>query len=81
MSQYRPYTSVSILIAGIMAKTYGFRPSVSDTGQTFQDNTAVMKALVTKYPELRDAFGGVVARGVESSGKDYGTMMPMSGLK
>lgn len=56
-------------------------PSVSDTGQTFQDNMAVMKALVTKYPELRDAFGGIVARGVESSGKDYGTMMPMSGLK
>ena len=56
-------------------------PSVSDTGQTFQDNMAVMKGLVTKYPELRDAFGGVVARGVDPSGKDYGTMMPMSGLK
>jgi hypothetical protein len=56
-------------------------PNVSDTSQTFQDNMAVMKALVTKYPELRDAFGGVVARGVEPSGRDYGTMMPMSGLK
>ncbi|MBO0911294.1 MAG: hypothetical protein J2P13_05835 [Acidobacteria bacterium] len=56
-------------------------PNISDTSQTFQDNMAVMKALVTKYPELRDAFGGIVARGVEPSGKDYGTMMPMSSLK
>ncbi|HKV81269.1 MAG TPA: hypothetical protein VJP02_24190 [Candidatus Sulfotelmatobacter sp.] len=55
--------------------------SIADTGQTFQDNMAVMKALVTKYPELRDAFGGVVARGVEPSGKDYGTMMQMKDLK
>jgi hypothetical protein len=56
-------------------------PSVADTSQTFQDNMAVMKALVTKYPELRDAFGGIVARGVESSGRDYGTMMKMAELK
>jgi hypothetical protein len=56
-------------------------PSIADTGQTFQDNMAVMKALVTKYPELRDTFGGVVARGVEPSGRDYGTMMPMKDLK
>ncbi len=55
--------------------------SVADTGQTFQENMAVMKALVTKYPELRDAFGGIVARGVEPSGRDYGTMMPMKDLK
>lgn len=56
-------------------------PSIADTGQTFQDNMAVMKALVTKYPELRDAFAGIVARGVEPSGRDYGTMMPMKDLK
>jgi hypothetical protein len=55
--------------------------SVADSGQTFQENMAVMKALVTKYPELRDAFGGIVARGVEPSGRDYGTMMPMKDLK
>jgi hypothetical protein len=56
-------------------------PSIANTGETFQDNMAVMKALVAKYPELRDAFAGVVARGVEPSGRDYGTMMPMKDLK
>src|ERR1700686_3527456 len=55
--------------------------SVADTGQAFQENMAVMKALITKYPEFRDAFDGIVARGVESSGRDYGTMMPMKDLK
>lgn len=54
---------------------------VSNTGQTFQENTAVMKALVLKFPELRDAFAGVVARGVEPSGRDYGTMLPMKDIK
>ncbi len=55
--------------------------SVADTGQAFQENMAVMNALITKYPEFRDAFDGVVARGVESSGRDYGTMMPMKDIK
>jgi hypothetical protein len=55
--------------------------SVADSGQAFQENMAVMKALVQKYPEVRDAFDGVVARGVESSGRDYGTMMPMKDIK
>jgi hypothetical protein len=54
---------------------------VSDTGKTFQDNLAVMKALLAKYPEYRDAFGGIVVRAVESSGKDYGSMLPMKEIK
>ena len=54
---------------------------VSDTGKTFQDNTAVMKALVAKYPELRDAFAGIVARAVEPSGRDYGSMLGMKDIK
>jgi hypothetical protein len=54
---------------------------VSDTGKTFQDNSAVMKALLAKYPEYRDAFGGIVVRAVEPSGKDYGSMMPMKDIK
>ena len=56
-------------------------PSIADTGQTFQENVAVMKALLQKYPEFREAFDGMVARGVEPSGRDYGTMMPMKDLK
>ena len=54
---------------------------VSDTGKTFQDNTAVMKALVAKYPELRDAFAGIVARAVEPSGRDNGSMLAMKDIK
>ena len=54
---------------------------VSNTAQAFQDNTAVMKALLVKYPEFRDAFDGVVARAVEPSGRDYGSLLPMKDIK
>jgi hypothetical protein len=54
---------------------------VSHTAEAFKDNMAVIHALVTKYPELRDAFGGVVARAVEPSGQDYGSMLPMKEIK
>lgn len=54
---------------------------VSNSGQTFQENMEVMKALVAKFPELKDAFGGVVCRAVEPSGKDYGSLMPMKDIK
>jgi len=55
---------------------------VSNTTQTFQDNTAVMKALVAKYPEFREAFDGVVARAVEpTTGRDYGSLLPMKDIK
>jgi hypothetical protein len=49
--------------------------SVADTAQTFQQNTSVIKALVAKYPEFRDAFAAVIARATEPSGKDYGTLL------
>jgi len=54
---------------------------VSDTAKTFQGNTAVMKALLLKYPEFREAFDEVVARAVEPSGKDFGSMLPMKDIK
>ncbi len=44
-------------------------------------NMAVTKALVSKYPEYREAFAGIVARAVESSGRDYGSLMPMKDIK
>jgi hypothetical protein len=56
-------------------------PDVSNTTQTFQDNMAVMKALIAKYPELHEAFGGIVARAVEPSGRDYGSLMAMKDIK
>jgi hypothetical protein len=54
---------------------------VSNSTQTFQDNMTVMKGLVAKYPEFRDAFGGIVARAVEPSGRDYGSLMAMKDIK
>ncbi len=54
---------------------------ISNTQKTFQDNMTVIKALVAKYPELRDAFAGVVARAVAPSGQDYGSMLPMKDVK
>lgn len=57
------------------------KPDVSDTLKTFQENSAVIRALVVKFPELRDAFAGVVVRAVEPSGRDFGTMIPMKDIK
>jgi hypothetical protein len=54
---------------------------VSNTAETFKENTAVMKALIAKFPEFRDAFAGVVARAVEPSGRDYGSLLPMKEIK
>jgi len=56
-------------------------PDVSNTAKTFQENEIVMKALLAKYPEFRDAFAGIVVRAVEPSGKDYGSMMSMKDIK
>ena len=53
---------------------------VSNTAQAFQDNTAVMKALVAKFPELRPAFSGIVARATTASGQDYGTLLAMKDI-
>lgn len=56
-------------------------PDISNTGQTFQENMAVMRALLAKYPEFRSAFTAMVARAVQPDGKDYGSLMPMKDIK
>ncbi|HXM08613.1 MAG TPA: hypothetical protein VN946_01540 [Terriglobales bacterium] len=56
-------------------------PDVSDTAHTFQENMVVIKALVAKFPELREAMAGVVARAVEPSGRDYGSLLAMKDIK
>jgi len=56
-------------------------PSIANTAQTYQDNLAAIKALMTKYPEYRDGFAAVIARAVEPSGKDYGTMVAVKDIK
>jgi hypothetical protein len=55
--------------------------NISNTNQTYQNNVAVMKALVAKYPELRDAFAAIVTRAVDPSGHDYGTLLAMKDIK
>ena len=56
-------------------------PSVADTGQTFQENMNVMRGLLAKFPELRDAFASVIARAVQPDGRDYGSLMAMKDIK
>ena len=53
----------------------------SNSGLAFQDNMAVSKAIVAKYPEVRDAFSAVIARAVDASGHDYGSVLPMKDIK
>jgi hypothetical protein len=56
-------------------------PDISNTTQTFQQNMTLIKAFVAKYPELRGAFDAVVARAVNPSGQDYGSLLPMKDIK
>ena len=55
--------------------------NVANTNLAYQDNVNVMKALVQKMPEVRDAFAAVVARAVDTSGHDYGTLLAMKDIK
>jgi hypothetical protein len=54
---------------------------ISNTNLAYQNNVAVIKALVAKYPEVREAFAAVVARAVDPSGRDYGTLLAMKDIK
>jgi hypothetical protein len=56
-------------------------PDVSNSQQMFDDNVAVIKGILARYPELRDAFAGVVARATEPSGRDYGTLLAIKDVK
>ena len=53
----------------------------ANSGLAFQDNMAVIHAIVAKYPELRDAFDTVIARAVDGSGHEYGSLLPMKEIK
>ena len=56
-------------------------PDISNTGQAALDNIALIKDLVTKYPELREAFSEIVMRAVAPNGQDYGTALAMNEIK
>jgi hypothetical protein len=55
--------------------------SVANAAQTYQQNLAAIRALVARYPELRGAFASIIARAVEPTGRDYGTMVAAKGVK
>jgi len=56
-------------------------PDVSNTTLTYQQNVALIKALSTRFPEFRSGFTAIVARAVEPSGRDYGTMTALKDVK
>ena len=55
--------------------------NAGDSGVAFQDNMAVIRAIVTKYPEFRGAFDSVIARAVDGAGHEYGSLLPMKEVK
>ena len=65
----------------VLVVKYQAVSDISNTGLTFTVNSKVIKAMVTRFPGLRDAFASVVARAVDSSGRDYGTLMSMKDVK
>ncbi len=56
-------------------------PDAANSGLAFQDNMAVIKALVAKYPELRDAFYAIAARAADDNGHEYGSVVAMKDIK
>jgi hypothetical protein len=56
-------------------------PDASNPEVASQQNVAMMKALLGKYPELRDGFVTLIARATDNAGHDYGTMTPMKDVK
>jgi hypothetical protein len=53
----------------------------SDASKGYAQNVALIRALVGKFPELRGAFTGVVARAVTPAGNDYGTLLAMKNVR
>jgi hypothetical protein len=56
----------------------------SDAGNSsaaFQDNMAVIKAVVAKYPEVRDAFNAVIVRAYDSNGHEFGSLQLVKDMK
>jgi len=56
-------------------------PDVSNSNLVYQQNVALIKVLSAKFPELRNGFTAIVARAVEPSGRDYGTMNALKDVK
>lgn len=53
---------------------------VSNTAQTFQNNTALLKAWLTAHPEMRDAFQEIEAWAATPSGQRYETLLAVKDI-
>jgi len=56
-------------------------PDAANPAAASADNAAVQRAVLAKYPELREAFGGAIARATDGAGHDFGTVTPMKDVK
>jgi hypothetical protein len=56
-------------------------PDAANPAAASADNAAVMRAVLAKYPEMREAFGGAIARATDAAGHEYGTVTPMKDVK
>ena len=56
-------------------------PEAANSGPAYRDNMAVIKAIVAKYPEVRDGFSAVIVRAIDSSGHEYGSLLAMKDVK
>jgi hypothetical protein len=56
-------------------------PDAANSGLAYQDNMAITKALMAKYPELRDAFYAIIARAVDDNGHEYVSVVPVKDVK
>jgi hypothetical protein len=54
---------------------------VSNTNLAYQNNMAVIKGMMAKYPEFRDAFAAFEARAIDANGRDYNTLLAMKDIK
>lgn len=54
---------------------------LSDRARVDQDNRLLIRTLLAKYPEFREAFTAVVARAVAPTGEDFGTLMTTKEVK
>ena len=89
--------TVNLMAGGVTYKLTAVHPTVvgndfdlfveyqvadaSNANQNFQSNFAVMKAILEKYPEFRDAFTAVNALVVDPSKRNYGTLLAMKEIK
>ena len=55
-------------------------PDVSNTAQTFQNNTALLKAWLTAHPEMRDAFQEIEAWAATPNGQRYETLLAVKDI-